>query len=121
MLSKILEEIVEVAGYAPALELCRAFGGRTVRVPQTMVETHPIALTMGYHPARALAERFGGEPVSVPAERSALLAQRDEQIAVRYREGATVSGLAADYGLSRKRVADVLDKMGVERRGLRWA
>lgn len=118
MLSRILEEIVEVAGYAAALELCRGFGGRTVRVPAPMVETHPLALTMGYGPARALSERFGGEDLPVPAERTALMDLRNQRIVAAYDDGASVSELAREFGLTRKRITEVLDGAGVQRRSL---
>lgn len=119
MLSKILEEIVEVAGYAPALELCRGFGGRTVRIPAPMVETHPLALTMGYAPACALSARFGGEDLPVPAERTALMDLRNQRIVAAYVEReASVSALALEFGLTRKRITEVLDEAGVQRRSL---
>lgn len=123
MLSKILEEIVEVSGYAPALELCRAYGGRTVRVPTPMPETHPLALTMGYRPACAFAERFGGESVPVPAERTALMDLRNQRIVAAYlgrdgEDGASVSALSIEFGLTRKRITEVLDEAGVQRRSL---
>lgn len=118
MLSKILEEIVEVSGYAPALELCRAYGGRTVRVPNPMPETHPIALTMGYKPACALAERFGGESVPVPAERTALMDLRNQRIVSAYQGEASVSALSVEFGLTRKRITEILDEAGITRRSL---
>jgi len=119
MLSKVLEEIVEVSGYAPALELCRAFGGRTVRVPHQMPETHPLALTMGYAPACAFAERFGGEDLVVPAERTALMDLRNRRIVAAYVEREeSVSRLALEFGLTRKRITEVLDEAGVQRRSL---
>lgn len=119
MLSKILEEIVEVSGYAAALELCRAFGNRTVRVPSRMPETHPLALTMGYRPACALAERFGGEDVAVPGERNALMEVRNQRIVAAYMEReASVSSLSQEFGLTRKRITEVLDEAGVQRRSL---
>lgn len=119
MLSRILEEIVEVSGYAAALELCRAYGGRTVRVPHPMPETHPIALTMGYRPACAFAERFAGESVAVPAERTALMDLRNQRIVRAYVEdNASVSALSVDFGLTRKRITEVLDEAGVQRRSL---
>ena len=123
MLSKILEEIVEVSGYAPALELCRAYGGRTVRVPKPMPETHPVALTMGYRPACAFAERFGGETVPVPAERTALMDLRNQRIVAAYQGSdkaapASISALSVEFGLTRKRITEVLDEAGVHRRSL---
>lgn len=118
MLSRILEEIVEVAGYAAALELCRAYGGRSVRVPHPMPETHPIALTMGYRPACAFAERFAGESVAVPAERTALMDLRNQRIVADYQAGKSVSALSLDYGLTRKRITEVLDEARVARRSL---
>lgn len=107
-----------MAGYAAALELCRGFGGRTVRVSYPLAETHPLALTMGYKPALAFAERFNGEAVAIPAERTALMDLRNQRIVADYRTGASVSGLSQDYGLTRKRITEVLDEAGVQRRSL---
>jgi hypothetical protein len=123
VLSRILEEVVEVAGYAAALELCRGFGGRTVRVSYPLAETHPLALTMGYKPALAFAERFNGEAVAIPAERTALMDLRNQRIVADYlgqdgQPGASVSALSVDYGLTRKRITEVLDEAGVARRSL---
>jgi len=118
MISQLLVEIVEVSGYAPALELCRAFGGRSITVPRELADVHPLVLTMGRAPALALAKRFGGEALSVPAERTALMDLRNARIVADYNAGATVMGLAQDYGLTRKRVTEILDEAGVKRRSL---
>lgn len=123
MLSRILEEVIEVAGFAAALELCRAYGGRTVRVPGIMPETHPLALTMGYRPACKLADRFGGDSLAVPAERTAVMDLRNARIVAAYQGGSgeaprSVSALSVEFGLTRKRITEVLDEAGILRRSL---
>lgn len=119
MASALLDEIVEFAGFPAAIELCRAWGGRMLYVPtsENMDQAHPIALAIGLASARELAKRYGGERLAIPAERNALLELRNQHIAAKYATGEySVSALSLEYGIHRKMVTTILDKLGVERR-----
>lgn len=118
MASALLDEIVEFAGFAAALELCRAWGGRVIYVPklENMDQAHPIALAIGLTCARELSNRYGGEHLPIPAERNALLELRNRHIVAKYGAGSSVSALSAEYGIHRKMVATILDRAGVQRR-----
>lgn len=119
MSCETLEDLARVCGFQPTLELCRAYGSRTIHVPLVIPETHPIALTMGYRAACALAANYGGGMLCVPAERTALMDVRNARMVHDYVElQHSVSKLAEVYGMSRKRVIDILDKAGVKRRSI---
>jgi Mor family transcriptional regulator len=118
MAGQLLDELIEFAGIQGVIRLCRTFGGRQVYVPETMAETHPLALTLGYHAACELSRRYGRERIALPGEHQALLEQRNRRIVDEYRLGSSVSKLSRDYGVSRPWVHNILDRAGVQRRSL---
>lgn len=119
MPSKLLDEIVQFAGYQPAIRLCRSYGGRLLYVPAEIAETHPIALCMGYEHACEFARRYGGARLTLPAEQTALMELRNARIAEQYTaECRSISWLSREYNLTRKSVANVLDAQGIVRRAL---
>jgi hypothetical protein len=115
MASGILSDLVELLGHRATIDLVRAWGGRRVKVPATMREDHALVFTVGWDAARKLASAYGGaEGVDLPAERNALLDLRNEALAQAFLAGRSISWTAQEYGLSRRQVNSVLDRLGYQ-------
>lgn len=118
MTNATLTEIVDLAGIAAAVRLCKAYGGRLVYVPRQLNETHPLALSLGTRAAHELSRRFGGERIAIPPESAALVEMRNSLIVNDYQGGLSISRLSRSYGISRKWVAAIIDKANINRRSL---
>lgn len=111
-MQRILREIVDQIGLADAIELVRGWGGRTLAVPMTMHDRHPIALRLGLATAEKLVKHFGGVRLQLPAERNALLDIRNTAIWQACEvDGRSHESVGIEYGLTRQGVAAVLRKM----------
>jgi hypothetical protein len=113
MTSAILGEIAQAIGLPATIELTRAYGGRTLHVPKAMPSLHPLVLAIGAGAATVMSREFAGMALEIPAERTALIAQRNEAIILAYGQGMSVKGLAVDHGLSRKMIRKILRRAGV--------
>lgn len=116
MSNAVVDELINLAGIVAAIRICRHFKGRSVYIPETMHETHPIALIIGWDAALELSRRWGGDRLEIPAESSALVTVRNMQICNAYSTGSTISELARDYGYSRSGIIRILDQSGIQRR-----
>lgn len=99
-----------------ALEIVRRWGNRRWRVPVSVDDASPLALTLGIDCARRLVSAFGGQVLELPHERSALRRLREEEI---YRQcvelGRSRQQVAIEFGISRTHVKWVIDRVGQER------
>lgn len=113
MASNILRELVDLIGHQPAIELVRAWGGRRLKIPATINQDHALVYCVGWDAATKLAAAYGGaEPLDLPAERNFLIDLRNDAIASEFARGKSITQLARDYGVSRRQVNSVLDRMG---------
>jgi len=58
--------VLRAGGPIAAAALCRAYGGRRIKIPRTISPEHRIAQAIGHTAALALASAFGGEQITVP-------------------------------------------------------
>lgn len=122
MASGVLRDLVELLGYAPTIELLRAWGGRRVKVPATMPSDHALVYIVGWDAAQKLARGYGGaDPLDLPAERNHLVDLRNAALVAKFQRGATITQLHQDFGLSRRQVNSVLDALGHRDERLRRA
>lgn len=113
MASAVLRDLVTLLGYAPTIELLRAWGGRRLKVPATMHQDHALVFTVGWDAARKLAAAYGGaDALDLPAERNHLVDLRNAALVAEFGRGRTISWLAHHFGLSRRQVNSVLDRLG---------
>lgn len=112
MASGILKDLVELIGYAQAIELLRAWGGRRLKVPAEVHESHALVFTVGWEAARLIAAEYGGTDLDLPAERNYLVDLRNDAIAASFLGNRSISWLSATYGVSRRQVVSILDAMG---------
>lgn len=108
----MLQDLVELVGYGSAIELLRAWGGRRLKVPNEVHQDHALAFAIGMDAATKIAAAYGGTDLDLPAERNHLTQLRNDALAREFDEGATISWLSQHFGLSRRHVTSVLDRMG---------
>lgn len=113
MASGVLRDLVELIGHQPAIELVRAWGGRRLKVPALMTTDHPLVFCVGMEAALKLAEAYGGaEALDLPAERNFLLDMRNDAILAGWNAKRSVAWLSRTYGVSRRQVNSILDRLG---------
>jgi hypothetical protein len=116
--SRTLDDIVDLIGIQPTIELVRRYGGRMIRIPVKVGAEHAITLCVGFAASEKLAAVYGGEDLRVPAERNLLIRLRNEQIVKRYTAPApgnwSVNALSIEYGIDRKMIYNVLEQAGVK-------
>jgi Mor family transcriptional regulator len=122
MASGILQDLVELIGHQAAIELVRAMGGRRLKIPATISDAephHPLVFIVGLTAAQKLADAYGGaEAIDLPAERNYLIDMRNDAILAGFRADESITWLAHTYGISRRQVNSVLDRMGHRRERL---
>lgn len=112
MASGLLGEIVQLIGHQPAIELLRAWGGRRIKVPAEIGQDHALAFCIGLEAARLMAKEYGGTDLDLPAERNILIDMRNDAIYSDFFKEKNITWLSRRYGLSRRQVNSILDKMG---------
>lgn len=113
MASEILRELVELLGHQPAIELVRAWGGRRLKVPVDMHQDHALVFVVGWEAAGKLSKTYGGaDAIDIPAERNHLIDMRNDAVLVGFQAGRSITWLSETYGISRRQVNSVLDRMG---------
>ena len=113
MASGILQDLVELIGHRPTIELVRAWGGRRLKIPTKVTEDHALVFALGWEAANKLARAYGGaDALDIPAERNFLLDLRNEAILADFLATRSITWLANTYGLSRRQVNSILDALG---------
>lgn len=111
--SAVVEELIEVIGYAATIELLRAWGGRRVHVPKSVDEHHPLALTIGIVAAERLASHMGGTDPDIPAERNVIIEVRNSAILRDLEARVPVKRCADRYGVSPRMIRKIREQQGV--------
>lgn len=113
MASEILRDLVELLGHQPAIELVRAWGGRRLKVPVDMHQDHALVFIVGWDAACKLSKTYGGaDAIDIPAERNHLIDLRNGAVLAGFLDGRSITWLSQTYGISRRQVNSVLDRMG---------
>lgn len=103
-----LTEIKLVAGAAAAVALAARYGGGSLYVPRKTKPEHPLTKLLGLEAALAMATVFGGDRIEVPKQDAILRQLRFRRLLRDRAKGASVASLAAQHGLSRRRVLQLL-------------
>lgn len=121
MSNRILREISRMIGMQNAIVLVRRYGGRTLSVPSisNLTDRHPLVFHVGLASAQSLSREYGGLNLNLPSEVNALLDERNTEIVRRFLgdpaagvEGESVRMLSIDFGLDRKQIQCIIDKLG---------
>ncbi len=108
-LPESLRELAELMGIGPVLALVGQYGGRDhLQVPRHAKPDHKLTKLIGQEAADKLCEYWGGDRLYIPKADVAMRCIRDQDIVRRYDEGERVNDLAAEYGITARRVWDIL-------------
>lgn len=114
MASGILQDLVGLIGHQPAIELLRAMGGRRLKVPAEVHQDHALVFIVGWDAAGKLSRTYGGTDLDLPAERNVLVDMRNDAILTEFNRGRSITWLSHTFGVSRRQVNSVLDRMGAQ-------
>lgn len=103
-----LRELKEALGPEDALTVSRALGGANLYVPRWPAENSPLTRRLGMRLALEMARRYGGMTICVPKPDAVYRQFRLKALLQRRQKGASLSQLALDFGLSRRRVMQLL-------------
>ena len=98
----LFAEIQEQIGVEVASFLRSQFGGKTIRIPQSVHALNPL-YPLG-RKAEELAYFYGGLLVWIPTGKREELAKRDSQIEADFESGVSIDDLALSYSMSRRNV-----------------
>jgi Mor family transcriptional regulator len=105
-----LRDLKDVLGPGAALAICAEWGGRTLYVPSSAPAGHPLNRLLGPETADRLCRAMAGDRLAVPKADAVLRQIRSRKIRKRRRDGESVASLAEEFGLTRRRILQILDE-----------
>lgn len=113
-----LDHVVKLIGIQPTIRLVRLKGGRDISFSKTenLHDLHWMVVLIGLENAKKMCGEFNGITLKLPIETNALLQLRNLAIAEDFKAGKSISSLANTYGIDRKLVQTILDKMGLRKK-----
>lgn len=117
MENSVLDDVCAVVGYTATRIIVAWYGGRSLYVPASVVDKHPLATLIGLPALRALSREFGGgAALQIPSRALEDRYQCHQRIAAMLAAGATNAEVAETVGLTLRRV----QQLRVELAGLGW-
>lgn len=101
-------EIQEIFGTEVCEWLQENFAGETIRVPQRISTSHPLA-ALGAQ-AQSLAVLYGGGFLWIPKGRLLTVQRRDQKLIADFYSGASIDDLSLRYSMSRRNVFKCLKR-----------
>lgn len=102
-----LDDLAPVIGYRASRIIAAWFAGRKLHVPTQARVGHPLETLMGRSAFVALVNEFGASSVCVPTTDEDDRYRRNRLIAERFAAGATGADVAAELGLTIRRVEQI--------------
>ncbi|WP_316150068.1 helix-turn-helix domain-containing protein [Cupriavidus sp. BIC8F] len=112
----VLEDVSAEIGYTATSLLVAWFGGANLYIPATADENHPVARLIGHAAFRRLVAAYGSETLWIPGGHLDAMERRDRLIAERLARGAGTSEIAAEFGITERRVQQL--RTHVQSKGL---
>lgn len=105
----LVQTIAQHCGWEATLAFVEAFGGKRLRIPQKPAADHVLVRRLGPEYAARLCDAFGGEEFrNIPKCQAALHRIRNGKIRLRINQGATTNDLVEEFGLTGKRIEDIV-------------
>ena len=116
LLPPILQDLVELIGLHPTMQLVQAYGGVRLYVPKLELDgDHSLVRLIGSEAAKKLQAMYGGEPhFDIPKAERALRAVRDNEIRTR-RLHTSVRLVALEYHLTERQIRTICGEMEDDR------
>lgn len=105
-----LRELKGVVGPGAALAVCSVWGGRTLYIPAIAHPDHPLTRILGVETANRLCRAMAGDRLSVPKIDAVSRQIRAHRIKKRRSRGDSISELAGDFGLTPRRILQILEE-----------
>lgn len=112
----VLEDVSAEIGYTATSLLVAWFGGANLYVPAAADANHPVARLIGHAAFRRLVAAYGSETLWIPRGHLEAIDRRDRLIAERLARGASTCQIAAEFGITERRVQQL--RSHVESKGL---
>jgi Mor family transcriptional regulator len=105
-----LREVAALIGLEATLLLVETWGGVRLYLPfpRNLDVDHPLVRVLGWSAAERLCQGFGSGVYTVPRGLEALRAARDRAIRAERDQGRSARALALKYGLSERRLWEIL-------------
>jgi hypothetical protein len=112
----VLEDVSAEIGYTATSLLVAWFGGANLYIPAAADENHPVSRLIGHAAFRRLVAAYGSETLWIPGGHLEAMDRRDRLIAERLARGAGTREIAAEFGITERRVQQL--RIHVESKGL---
>ena len=108
MNSSVLDDVCRAIGYTPTRYLVAWFPGRSLYVPVSADEAHPLRWLLGRAAFRRLVREFSGCHRAIPVDAHDAQYRVERGIAEALASGAQLPDVAASAGLSLRRLQQIL-------------
>lgn len=118
LLEPILQDMVDLIGLHPTMQLVQAYGGVRLYVPKLELEhDHSLVRLIGHAAARKLQAMYGGEThFDIPKAERALRAVRNAGIRAK-RPDTSVRLLALEYHLTERQILTICGETADDKQG----
>ncbi|MDX2110602.1 MAG: Mor transcription activator family protein [Verrucomicrobiota bacterium] len=103
-----LGPVIDLVGFALAIELMRLRGGQRIRIPHAPGADHWLCTSLGAEAARKLGWYYGGSILLVPAGRSTRNVMRDREIYQLHQQNASAPQIARRFGVTERLVRQIV-------------
>jgi hypothetical protein len=105
-----MKDLKDVVGPGAALAICAEWGGNTLYVPARAHPAHPLCRLLGEETANLLCAAMSGDRLAVPKTDAVMRQMRARRIMKRRSEGKSIAALADEFGLTRRRILQILEE-----------
>ncbi len=92
------------------MKLVEKFGGLEIHIPFKASRNHHLTLLLGRELAGRLTDHYGGCRIYIAKMDHMRKAMRNIDIVTRYQNGTKVRSLAREYGLTERRIFEIIRK-----------
>lgn len=107
LLEPLLQDFVRLVGLASTMAIVEKWGGLPLYVASQPTSDSDLARLIGLDAAQLLGREYGGDRPHIPKAGKALRALRDARIRAEHAD-KSIRQLVLDYGLSERRICEIL-------------
>jgi len=111
-----MSQFIADLGYDLAALFLESFSGESLYVPKhikNLKPDHPLIAMLGWDKAYSISAYMGGMDINVPEQlKKKEMSERDKRIVEAKALGASVQNIALEYGLTEKRIYQILSASG---------
>ena len=115
-----LQEIEALIGFDATMKLVDRWGGVKLYVPSQIGGRHRIARAIGTEAAQRLSNTYGGDRIDMPRAHVYRVVRRQIEVYRRHKAGEPVEKLAAEYGVTWRGIAKMVERETRRRAKIRY-